>query len=118
MFERPLFRLAVTICALSTSACDAIGPRFEVKGGKVDAACSGIFEYCSRARCTVKNLGSSAAPATVTFKLHQPDGTIVSADEYVMLNPKEPKEVRHDFREARLVDEGATTVECAAAAAK
>lgn len=99
-------------------ACSALGPQFEVQGGKVDGACSGLLDYCARARCSVKNLSSRSAPATVTFELHQPNGSTVSASEYVMLNPKETKEVHHDFQEARLLDKSGTTVNCSAASAK
>ena len=99
-------------------ACGALGPQFDVQGGKVDGACSGLLDYCARARCSVRNLGSRAAPATVTFELHQPNGRTVSATEYVMLNPKESKEAHHDFQEARLLDKGATTVNCSATSAK
>lgn len=120
MKKKIVMRLGATMLVLSmVLACGGlIDPGFEVHGGKVDGACSGLLDYCARARCSVKNLSAKPAPATVTFELHQPNGSTVSGSEYVMLNPKETKTVHHDFQEAKLLDMKSTTVNCAATAAK
>lgn len=72
----------------------------------------------SEAHCRVKNLGNSPAPATVTFSVKTSDGTTMSADEYVMLQPKEPKVVDHAFYTINLAAKGDATVTCKAVAAK
>lgn len=99
------------------SACDNPVALFTASAGKVDAACTNPVDYCARARCEVKNLGPAAAPATVTFTLHRPDGTKITAQEFVMLDAGEEAEVHHDFGEARLGDENdELKLDCSAAA--
>lgn len=112
-------RLVLLLLAATPLACALPAlSSFEVTGGEVDRSCSGLLEFCVRGTCTVKNLGAQAAPATVTFQLREPDGTVVSAEEYVLLQPKEARAVSHDFPEAKRKDAKGITVSCTATAAK
>lgn len=116
--NRPL-RLSLVLLLGASFACALPGvSTFEVTGGEVDRSCTGLLDFCVRGTCTVKNLGDQAAPATVTFQLHEPDGTTVTAEEYVMLQPKEARPVSHDFAEAKRKDAKGLTVTCTAAAAR
>lgn len=104
------------LIAFALTACDTPVALFSATAGKVDAACTNPVDYCARARCDVKNLGPSSAPATVTFTLYRPDGTKITAQEFVMLDPGEETEIHHDFAEARLADDDELKVDCSASA--
>ena len=98
---------------MSLFACGGLpGAAFEAKGGKI--ADPGFFSTTTKTSCRVKNLGDKPAPATVGFRLTLPDGTTATASEYVMLNPKEERDIPHEFKEVRVRDRDGTTLECTA----
>lgn len=106
-------RLIAFVVIASLLGCSGLGgPAFEAKGGTIEDP--GFFATSTKTTCTVKNLGDKPAPATASFTLKLADGTTVTAEEYVMLDPKEARPVTHEFKDVRVKEKDKSTVECSA----
>ena len=104
-------RLSLVVFILSLLGCSGLGgPAFEAKDGTIEDP--GYFGTNAKTTCTVKNLGDAPAPATASFTLRLADGTTVTADEYVMLDPKEARPITHEFKDVRVKNKDKSTVEC------
>lgn len=109
-------RALLALSALSLGCSGLLGPSFDATDAKL--AEPSLFSSGAKATCTVKNLGDAPAPATVTYELTLADGTVVTGDEYAMLDPKEQKAVEHIFDGVRVKDRAGTKVTCTARPAK
>ena len=105
------YRIPFVVLIASLLGCSGLGgPAFEAKNGTIEDP--GFFGTSTKTTCTVKNLGDKPAPATASFTLRLADGTTVTADEYVMLDPKEARPVTHEFKDVRVKDKDKSSVEC------
>ncbi|MFN7143610.1 MAG: hypothetical protein ACK4YP_07545 [Myxococcota bacterium] len=109
-------RALLVLSAFCLGCSGLLGPSFDATDAKL--AEPELFAAGARATCTVKNLGDAPAPATVSFTLTLADGTVVQADEYAMLDPKEQKAVDHVFDGVRVKDRTGTKVTCTARPAR
>ncbi len=97
------------------AACGLLSP-FEAGPAKLEEA--SLFAAGAKVSCPVKNTSGKPTPATVSYRLALADGTVVTGEEYAMLDPKEPKVVTHTFEGLRVKDREGVQVECSARTAK
>ena len=75
--------------------------RWEVVGANADYACSELFEFCVRVKCTIRNVGTGPGEAAVQASLRGGPSPIRKT-ERALVRPKEEKTLVMVFREAKL----------------
>jgi hypothetical protein len=80
-------------------------PYWKVEDLQLDSSCGGLFDYCVRARATVKSLADVAQHAEVFAVYTTPEGKEVKKKQDVSLDPREILPLTFTFDEASMGDD-------------